>query len=518
MTLPAFWDGGNIWRVRFSPPFPGIWTYTSSSSPADAGLNNVRGQVVATVTPTTSNVTAYKRGFLRVAPNNRYFTYFDGTPFFWLGDTHWSGVINAERIDASDDPRFKSMFYGLVDVRSSQGYTIWKAETFANNHESGNSPINEGGPAWINESFFELLNPKFWQACDVRLNYVVEHDMYISLAQGIGRSMKSPDLLSQHKRLAKYLLARYGALPVVWITCQEYCANACSECWAEVAEYVYELDPYARLLGRPNSMHNCATNPIAYHNQSWYGFVTLQLGHNRVDSVDHWYQQYQAQPARPILEDEANYEQLIPAYGGGALWKTRQSAWQAIIGGAFGYTYGGQGVWYGCYSLNMSNHNCGQPPDSRAWYQTISFEFGSKEIFFLKQFFQSLVWWDLEPDPQAIAWRSPAPTNSQRPFQKANSNRTVVVAYLPQVQSSSAGSKEQTTAQLQDPEQQTTAAAAYQGVLQSLNPSLRYMARWFSPRSGEFTTISSNITGATSWQTPLQPNASVDWVLLFEGM
>ena len=27
MTFPGFWDGGNTWRVRFSLPKEGVWTY-----------------------------------------------------------------------------------------------------------------------------------------------------------------------------------------------------------------------------------------------------------------------------------------------------------------------------------------------------------------------------------------------------------------------------------------------------------------------------------------------------------
>jgi hypothetical protein len=44
--------------------------------------------------------------------------------------------------------------------------------------------------------------------------------------------------------------------------------------------------------------------------QDWYSFVTLQQGHNILYPVTHWQDQYRAQPPRPVLEDEANYEQV----------------------------------------------------------------------------------------------------------------------------------------------------------------------------------------------------------------
>ena len=28
MTVPGFWDGGDVWRIRFSLPEKGMWKYT----------------------------------------------------------------------------------------------------------------------------------------------------------------------------------------------------------------------------------------------------------------------------------------------------------------------------------------------------------------------------------------------------------------------------------------------------------------------------------------------------------
>ncbi|CAF0768727.1 unnamed protein product [Adineta steineri] len=79
-------------------------------------------------------------------------------------------------------------------------------------------------------------------------------------------------------------------------------------------------------------------------------------GNEEPNRVDYWLAQYNAIPARPILEDEANYEDIIPPYGGGTVtpkWKTRQSAWQSQIAGTFGFTYGAQGIWWGCYTVKI---------------------------------------------------------------------------------------------------------------------------------------------------------------------
>jgi hypothetical protein len=43
-VVPGFWDGGKVWRARFSPPLIGTWQFTSSfTEPRNAGLHNVSG-------------------------------------------------------------------------------------------------------------------------------------------------------------------------------------------------------------------------------------------------------------------------------------------------------------------------------------------------------------------------------------------------------------------------------------------------------------------------------------------
>ena len=493
MTMPGFWDGGSVWRIRFAPPVSGYWTYTTNSS--DAQLNNCTGVFICI--PYQGSLPIYQHGFLQPSSNNRYLTYSDGTPFYWLGDTHWSGLSIAERFNRSNDARFTSMFQGLIDRRVEQGFTVWKAETFANNNEGGNPPSNEGGPAWLNDNFFNDLNPSFWQNIDQRLNYVASKGLVISLAQGIGRSMKNSSSEPDHKRLARYLLARYGAYPTVWITAQEYndaSAGSCGPCWANVASYIFDLDPYKRA----NSMHNAATNVIAYHDQPWYGFVTLQQAHNRVDSVDYWLTQTKAMPWRPVLEDEANYEDIIPSYGGGSVtpkWKTRQSAWQSQIGGAFGFTYGAQGIWWGCYTNTDPNGNCGSGSDARAWNVAIDFPVG-EEMSYMAHFWTSFDWWTLSPDDSAIRWIS-APQDTQKPFQKTDGTKlTLLVAYLP----------------LQ------LAGQPYTGLVQNLPLNNLYRSRWFNPRNGTFTMINDRWSPSSTgeYALPSQPSVEDDWVVLIE--
>ncbi|EDQ87766.1 uncharacterized protein MONBRDRAFT_26886 [Monosiga brevicollis MX1] len=464
----------------------------------------------------------------------RYLVNARGEPFFWLGDTHWSGFSLAEHTRDNNDPFYNdstSMFQEILTRRVAQGYTVWKAESFANNDEGvdcagsasdgsvthwhtsstwtslwvrecqahinraqtvafpgGNAPINHGGPAWINNTFFSLPNPAFWQDIDDRVALVNQAGLLAALAVGIGRSMPTNATLADHMRLSKYFFARYAAFNTVWLTCQEYCTStACPDCWATIAATIWSMDPYRR----PNSMHNCATNPIAYHDQPWYSFVTLQLGHGSLASVDHWLAQYNATPARAIIEDEANYELLVPPYQPVTSEMTRQTAWQAVIGGSFGYTYGGQGLWWGCWNRTYVNGNCGTVGSSayKTWNETLHFPTGVTALGHWRDFWSQLPWWQLAPDGLVAEWSVLAPRFSQKPYQKSTPDRSVVVAYLP-----------------------PSPCGTYTGMLHlPVTTPAPYSVFWFNVTSGEYLRLMTNVSGSVA--VPEAPSTS-DWALL----
>jgi Domain of unknown function (DUF5060)/Protein of unknown function (DUF4038) len=94
LTMPGFWYGENIWKVRFAPPTVGVGRYGSvCSSPSDTGLHQQTGTF--NVTEYQGELDIYKHGFLKVSKHKRYLEHDDGTPFFWLGDTHWRCYLSA---------------------------------------------------------------------------------------------------------------------------------------------------------------------------------------------------------------------------------------------------------------------------------------------------------------------------------------------------------------------------------------------------------------------------------------
>ncbi len=98
----------------------------------------------------------YKRGFLNPSANNRYVVYADGTPFFWLGDTHWMGLSGREKLYESNDADYVSQFKGMADKRKEQGYNCYAMTLFGGDWGDVSPTVtyNESGPIPSSTRFY----------------------------------------------------------------------------------------------------------------------------------------------------------------------------------------------------------------------------------------------------------------------------------------------------------------------------------------------------------------------------
>jgi hypothetical protein len=616
LTIPGFWDGGNTWKFRFAPTATGTWSYTTAASdPTDTGLHGQTGTVMSQ--PYSGSLNIYKHGFVKADPSNRYLTYNDGTPFYWLADTHWMGLSYRERWGSSNDSRWSSQYKGMVDKRVKQGFSVYQMNFFA--FEQGDvdatGTYNEGGhvwnydrydadassfitsstiydsyvahptkaldnregtmwkaasnvyPQWFsmdlktnttlsrvetlfgendtwrykiegstdNVSYTTLvdrtsgvsgdtfsdpvsaavryvrititgatggstpsirefkvfnaanslmnwsgfasdLNPGFWQNSDLRIQYAVEKGLVVALGIDWGRLLESGNE-ADYKRMARYIVARYGAYPTVWTGGGEYGQGSAAS-WKNVLDYTYAIDAYKRA----NTLHNDYTNTIAFRNDDAYHFDFLQGGHGALLDKSYWLNHYNETPTKVVIEGEANYENIngIPSY------YTRETAWNANMAGSAGFSYGAEGLWQATWDSHDTWQVWGGIPTP--WYNAIDKPAG-EQMRYMKDFFEAANWWTLEPNHSVISW-SGAPSGTQSPAVKTNPDRSSIVAYYP------------------------STTTTYSGILNGLNVSDTYMARWLNPRTGKYTTITPNFSPNTSgqWSIPSQPSTE-DWTL-----
>ena len=127
----GFWNGGREFVVRFAPTEPGEWGFVTSA-PNDPDLDGRTGTVKAN--PYSGNLEIYKRGFV-TTNGSKHFVYADGTPFFYLGDTHWN--MYQEEFDGAGphagETGAQSHFKYIADRRVEQGFTVYQSEPIGTN-------------------------------------------------------------------------------------------------------------------------------------------------------------------------------------------------------------------------------------------------------------------------------------------------------------------------------------------------------------------------------------------------
>ena len=274
ITIPGFWDGGNTWKVRVAPTKIGDWTLTDVTS-NDGQLNNQGEGTIFTARAATAAEIAdnevLRHGFIRVSkiyPHS--FEYYDGTPFFFMGDTQWErAILSSDGLTTDGKQLFQRYEYTDANSRSKKGFTVASMATLFANGNLG----NEGGSgAFVAPHTDEVLNVGFFKAADTRIAYMTSKNIRPMLVLG------SPDgglstSTAWIERFTKYLVARYAAYDVIWFGVKEY-QEYPSKGIAQIDAYgntIQANDPY----DHPTSTHTL-NDTSALSDRAWLDFHALQ--------------------------------------------------------------------------------------------------------------------------------------------------------------------------------------------------------------------------------------------------
>ena len=475
----AFWDGDRTWRLRFAASTIGTWTYrTEASDPEDVGLHGVRGEVRAEDAPSDS--------FLCVAEAGTHLERRDGSPFFWLGDTHWRFAW--ERWDASNKPGWASQFRGTVDHRVAQGFTVYQSNLMG---------FGRGWDQWVcwerDEPYRRIVPEYFRTTIDPRMAYIADAGLVNAL--GIGWYSAVDIDPAGLARFARYLVARYGAMPLVWTLGGEVAGYDAAlreerlEGWRGVAEAIRDADDYRH----PITAHLTNERPIAdcYQGEEWLSLTLNQLGHGDLDMSPRLYAEHLAtHPCRPLVEGESMYEGITTVEPVARRTATativRQIAYRAIQSGCCGYTYGAQGCWNGAWDHEDTATSWGNLP----WYEGVELP-GGTQMGYLRRFYESLPWWSLRPDDETFATTSGENDAFYRPAVSADPSRRTIVAYFGETYRNDGG------------------RSSFTGV-----DAGAYRLRWFDPRTGEWTDADTASVEEGALDLPPLPHDGADWVLV----
>ena len=407
LRVPGFWAGGRNWRGRYSSATLGVHRFrTECSDPSDAGLHGAEGAVE--VTPYRGDHPLFLHGGLRIAADHRHFAYQDGTPFFWLGDTWWMGLC--ARLKWPED------FQTLAADRKPKGFNVIQivAGLYPDMPAFDERGANEAGFPW--EPDYRRIRPEYFDAADRRIFYLVEQGFVPCVVGAWGYHLPwlGPDKMKQHWR---YLVARWGALPVVWCAAGEgtmpfyLSKNPAAESalqkreWTEVIRSIHATDPFHRLvtIHPPSRARDTVTDARVLDfdmHQSGHGEPAFRHGALALGA-------YCSEPIMPIISGEARYEALEIGRKLDAS-DARQAFWAHVINsGCAGHTYGANGIW----QVNQQDRPYGASPGGNNWGTTPWDDAmrlpGSAQLAAAKRLLESIPWYKLEPHPEWVAWSEP---------------------------------------------------------------------------------------------------------------
>jgi len=397
--VPAFWAGGGIWKARYSSDKTGTHSYTAHSN--DKSLNGASGALE--VVPYGGGNPLYSRGSICRQNNNMFLSYRDGTPFFWLADTWWMGLTKRLPLPGGFDE--------LTADRVEKGFNVVQivAGLYPDMPPFDERGANGSGFPW--DPDFKSINPSYFDEADRKIIYLIERGITPCIVGSWGFFMSFAGL-ENLKRHWRYLIARWGAYPVVWCAAGE--ANMMyytdegvpygeflkqsRALWNEAVKYIHDTDAFGRLV----TIHPTQNGHEQIDDESLLGLDMLQTGHSGLLSIAPTLRQVKAAVSRkklPVIDGEVCYEGI-----GSSSYADvqRYVFWSCMLTGTCGHTYGANGIW----QVNADGAPYGASPHGASWGGPVWRDAmnlpGSAQIGFAKKFLSQFEWWRFEPHPEWI--------------------------------------------------------------------------------------------------------------------
>jgi hypothetical protein len=316
ITVPGFYDGDGIYRLRFSPDELGVWTYQTESNKSE--LSNKEG------TFTCIAAAGNNHGPLKVV-NTFYLQYADGAPFYSVGTTayQWTSVkqsIQAKTLQTLADAPFNKIRMCVFP----------KSYIYGNESEPWMYPFKRDGEkndsTSLNVEFFQNFDQQVLQLLrmGIQADVILFHPYDIWGYSKMGKEM--------NERYVRYMIARLSAYRNVWWSlANEWDVPEIKQTidWEGIGTLLQKNDPHQRLRG----IHNWYNSEDHFydHSRPWVTHVSTQT--SQFYNSLKWRNQYK----KPLLFDEMRYEGDVPS-GWGNLTPQEMTSyfWMAGLSGGYG--------------------------------------------------------------------------------------------------------------------------------------------------------------------------------------
>lgn len=421
-------------------------------------------------------------GKLKVSKNQRYLVDQQERPFFWLADTAWELF---QRLDKAETDRY-------FQNRVQKGFTVVQAAivTPLSNWEN---PNRQGASAF--EGDIRSPNEAYFAHVDHVIKEAEQMGLVMALSPAWGNASSTQLQLSDGDNAYQYGLylgTRYRDQDnIIWVLGGDTDPQAGFAMWRDLAQGLEESSEQL-ITFYPQSGRSSSSR---FHDDSWLDFHTLHSGHGW-DSPNYAavLADYQREPAKPIVDAGSRYENITEVAGLSQqrinAHQVRKAAYNAMLSGAFGHTYGANEIW----QFYIDNDEGGYSGDglygaNTRWNEALDFA-GAWQMGHLRALFERYPWYEFEPVHQLVRSENSAGSGFT-PAAVSTKNEAVLI-YIPDGQS----------------------------IELAINDvSLIQDAEWFDPRTGEFSPVEREMIRANRFTPPVQstnPDAA-DYLLIIKA-
>ncbi|MCX6143626.1 MAG: DUF5060 domain-containing protein [Ignavibacteriales bacterium] len=333
-VVAGFYDGKNIFRIRFMPQQIGTWTYTTSSNIPE--LDKKQG------TFECIKATGKNHGMVNVS-NTYNFKYGDGKQYYPFGTTAYAWIHMKEGVQELTLNTLKNSGFNKVRMCVlPKNYALVKQEPDIYpfpTKEVRQEPRGKETKMWD----FDQFNPDFFQHLEKRIDDLsklgIEADVIIFHPYDKGRWGFDSMPMEVNIRYVKYLTARLSSFRNVWWSIAnewDLVKTKTHDDWDLLSKAVVESDPYRHLC----SIHGSTAKYYEYWKPE-FTHISIQdeaplenFGGAAILRNAYF---------KPIIYDEVGYEGNLPQrWGRYSGEQMLYLVWMGVIAGTYvthGETY-----------------------------------------------------------------------------------------------------------------------------------------------------------------------------------
>lgn len=326
---------------------------------------------------------------LRVHQSGRYLVDGAGQPFFWLGDTAWGLFTTLTDEEAAE----------YLDDRAEKGFNVVQAVLAWRSPDPnayGDEPWIDGDPANPNPAYFDHV--------ETIVEMAAERGIVMALLPAWG------DFVTVNERINEVNAREYGSWlgaalgehsNIVWVLGGDRLAEGYEDVFRLIAGGIEDAEAMPHLMTyHPRGGGHSSSE--WFHEDAWLDLNMIQSSHS-IDYPEYRpvLRDYELQPVKPTLVGEPRYENIHHGLRGEGPriddHQVRKAAWQAVLSGACGHTYGANGI----FQFAAEGEEGRWKPEID-WRRALDLP-GARHVGVLRSVMTSLDWHRLRPAQEMIA-------------------------------------------------------------------------------------------------------------------